>query len=183
MKIIYLTAFLIFTFPAVVAAQIESNSVCVRLDKTQATSADIILTVCQHNFGMAPIPQPRLHFRLYKDGRAEFEANPQPDARSKDKSFKLVTRKFKVDAKTVAELVKLIGQKDFQNAKATYPRFRIWTDSSLKTTVYFRSKDGAKQVLLNNFSTMDEPNRREYPPSLFALMQKIEELKSERVKR
>jgi lipopolysaccharide assembly outer membrane protein LptD (OstA) len=177
MKIIYLTAFLIFAFPAVAASQLVNNSVCLGLDKTRAASAETILTVCNHTFGMAPVPQPRLHFRLYKDGRAELEINQRTSVWSRDENFALVTKKFKVDAGTVEEIVKLIGQQDFQNAKAVYPRFRIGYDSRTETTVYFQSAGGAKQILLNNFSVMDEENRKEYPPSLFALLRKIEELK------
>ena len=86
-------------------------------------------------------------------------------------------KKLKLDAQTLAEIIKLIEQKDFQNAKNEYPRFRLWTDSSLETTVYFRAKDEAKQTVLNNFSLQDEENKKKYPPSLFALMQKIEEVK------
>lgn len=176
MKTIYLTAFLIFAFPAIVAAQRANNSVC--LKKNSDASAEIILTVCNHTFGMAAIPQPRLHFRLYKNERAEFEINPPYNSWNKSKNYTLVTKKIKVDARTVEEIIKLIGQEDFQNAKAVYPRFRIGYDSRTETTVYFQSKDGAKQIVLNNFILSDEEHKKEYPPSLFALLRKIEELKN-----
>jgi len=178
MKIICLIAFLIFAFPFMAAAQRTGDSVCDGLDKAGATSAGVILTVCNYAGGMAPIPRLRLHFRLYKDGRAEFETNPPYGERNMEKNFTLVTKKIKVDAKTVAEIVSLIEQKDFQNAKNEYPRFRIWTDSSLKTSIYFRAKDAEKKIVLNNLSLEDEKSQKEYPPSLFALLQKIEELKA-----
>ena len=178
MKIIYLIAFLIFAFPVMTAAQRVNNSVCVGWEKNgNGTSEEIILTICNHTGGMAPIPQPRMHFRLYKDGRAEFETNPPYSERDKEKNHTLVTKKIKVDAKTIAEIVSLVEQKDFQNAKNEYPRFQIWTDSSLKTSIYFRAENVEKKIVLNNFSLFDEAHKKEYPPSLFALLQKIEEIK------
>ncbi|HEX8369790.1 MAG TPA: hypothetical protein VF604_14685 [Pyrinomonadaceae bacterium] len=179
MKIICSIACLIFAFPVSGAAQRADNSVCAGLDKTAATSAEIILTVCHQARGMTPIPRLRLHFRLYKDGRAEYETNPPYNSRNKEKNHTLVTKKLRADAETVAEIIRLTGQEDFQNAKPEYPRFRIWTDSGLKTSVYFRAEDVKKMIVLNNFSLSDEANKKQYPPSLFALLQKIEELKSE----
>jgi hypothetical protein len=186
MKIIYLTAFLLFAFPFMVVAQRADDSVCEGLDKDGgASSADAVLTVCNYAGGMAAIPRLRLHFRLYKDGRAEFETNPSYSQWNKEKNLTLVTKKLKLDAKTVAEIVGLVEQKDFQNAENEYPRFRMWTDSSLKTSIYFRAKDAEKKIVLNNFSLSDAEHKKEYPPSLFALLQKIEEIKvkNEKVKR
>lgn len=180
MKIIRLIAFVAFAFPALVAAQRADNSVCAGLDETGAASAEVVLVVCNQAGGMSPIPPLRLHFRLYKDGRAEYETNPPYDERNKEKNHALITKKLRVDAETVAEIIRLVERKDFQNAKNEYPRFQIWTDSSLKTSIYFRGKDSEKKIVLNNFSLDDENNKKQYPPSLFALMQKIEELKGKK---
>jgi len=179
MKIIYLAAVMIFLFPPVVVAQRENNSVCVGLDENPAAPEETILTVCEHTRGMAAIPQPRLDFRLYKNGRAELETNPPYNSSNRKKNHTLVTRKMQVDAATVEEITRLVGQTDFQNARAEYPRVRIWTDSSLKTSIYFRSPDGKKKIVLNNFSAWDKDNKKVYPASLVAVLEKIDELKNE----
>lgn len=178
MKIIGLIAFVMFAFPVLVAAQQADKSVCAGLGETGGISAEVILLVCNRGRGMTPIPQRRMHFRLYKDGRAEYETNPPYNERNKEKNHTLITKKIKVDAATLAEIVELLAQEDFQNAENEYPRFQIWTDSSLKTSIYFRGKNAEKKIVLNNFSLADEKNKNRYPPSLFALMRKIEELKA-----
>ena len=180
MKIICLIAFAVFALPFIAAAQRANNSACAGLGETGGTSAQVIFVVCNYAGGMSPIPRLRMHFRLSRDGRAEYETNPPYNDWNKEKNHTLITKKIKVDAATIAELIKLIEQKDFQNAENEYPRFQIRTDSSLITSIYFRAKDAEKKIVLNNFSLSDKKNKKEYPPSLFALMQKIEELKGKK---
>src|ERR1043165_1570080 len=71
MKPFFLIALAAAFLPVSVTAQQPTNtSVCLR-----DTPPGVLLNICQHERGMAPMPQPRLYLRIYKDGRGEYEVN------------------------------------------------------------------------------------------------------------
>ena len=79
MKLVLLIALL----PLAAHAQ---KSVCLN-----ETPRGVLLNICRHERGMAPMPQPKLYLRIYKDGRAEYEYT-KPGACSLRTSSGLVTR-------------------------------------------------------------------------------------------
>ena len=147
---------------AVTAQQNPAGSVC-----QGAMPAGVILNICNHEHGMAPIPQPRLYLRVYSDGRAEYETNGT--------NRTLIRKQFRLSETEVAEIVRFGSAEDFQKAQANYPSYRQGTDSWRETTVNFYDKLVAKKIVLLNFSAQDRENAENYPRSLFALMERAEE--------
>src|SRR5882672_1469741 len=102
---ISLVSLLILAFPVLAGAQ-QAKSMCTEPTKPSVAEDEIVLTVCNHTYGMAPLVQPRLYFRLHKSGRGEFEVEPESNG-SSAVSNRLVTKEFKIDASEVAEIIKL----------------------------------------------------------------------------
>jgi hypothetical protein len=168
MKAVFLILFVIFVLPLAVSAQRE-KSVCLEPLKDDPDDA-IILNICNQGRGMTALPSLRLYFRLYQSGRVEYEVSADYN--------KLVLKKTKIDAKEVAEIIKLGKESDFQNAKSEYPRFQIWTDSGLETTIIFKNQtQEEKKIVVNNYSSFDKENEKHYPSSLLKILQKIDELR------
>lgn len=162
--------FALFAVPLAVVAQIrDSGSVC--LDPVAAGN---ILTICYHEHGMAPQPQPRLHLRVFKDGRAEYESLSPYE---KSATSTLIKKTFRLTEKEVAELLALGRASDFQKAEADYPRFHIWDDSWLETTLTFDAGPAAKTITLRNFMTGTPDNKAHYPASLITMMERAEQLR------
>ena len=71
MRIAFLATLVAFMVPVIASAQQRgSTSACLK-----DVPPGVLLNVCEHEHGMAPIPQPRLNLRMYKDGRGEYETN------------------------------------------------------------------------------------------------------------
>jgi hypothetical protein len=157
-----------FLLPFAVVAQRE-KSVCLEPSKNGDSADTVILTVCNQGRGMTAIPPLRLYFRLYQSGRVEYEVN--------DGNYGLKLRKTKIAAKEIAEIIKLGKESDFQKAKSEYPRFQIWTDSGLETTIVFKNENQEKKIVVNNYSSYDKENDKHYPSSLLKMLEKIDELR------
>src|SRR5687768_8365680 len=82
---------------AAAGAQVPSNSVCARPD---SLAGEAILTICTHERGMAPRPQPRLFLRVFADGRAEYERSP----RASGEPQRLVREGFRVNSAQLNEI-------------------------------------------------------------------------------
>lgn len=176
MRFVFSILFVVFVLPLAALAQRE-NSVCLEKEKTVDSADPVVLTVCNQGSGMTALPQLRLYFRLYGSGLVEYESNPDYDPNAGEANHQLILKKTKIDAKEVAEIIKLSQQKDFQNAKSEYPRFQIWTDSGLETTIVFKHQTSEKRIVVNNYSSYDKDNAKHYPPPLLKMMQKIDELR------
>jgi hypothetical protein len=68
-------------------------------------------------------------------------------------------------------MIKLTGEADLQKAKAEYPMFRRWDDSSVITKLTVRGADGNKTIILNNYGSEDPDNKLHYPLTLIKLLQ------------
>lgn len=162
-KIVFLTA-LVLLVPAIAYSQRKpSSSVCLK-----DLPAGVILNICTHERGMAPMPQPRLYLRVYTDGRAEFERHSSWDD--------LIKKEFRIEAEDVAEIVRLGNTEDFQAALEEYPAYNHGTDSSMKLTLDFYGTKSAKRIVFNNFYAADRKNKEHYPASFIALMERVEEM-------
>jgi hypothetical protein len=176
MKTVVSILSVLFLLPFAVIAQRE-NSVCLEQTKNDDSADAVILSVCNKASGMTGIPRLRLYFRLYQSGRVEYEINPGFNPQAGESNFKLILKNTKIDAKEVAEIVRLGTEPDFQNAKSEYPIFQIWTDSGLETTIIFKHQTAEKKIVVNNYSSSDKKNEKHYPSSLLKMLQKIDELR------
>jgi len=176
MKVVFLIIFVMLFLPFLGFAQRES-SVCLEQPKNDDSADPVILTVCNEGRGMTALPQIRLYFRLYQSGRLEYEINPDYNPEAGEANYKLVLKKTKIDPKEVDEIIRLGGESGFQNAKSEYPRFQIWTDSSLITTTIFKNQTREKRIVVNNYSSYDKENDKHYPASLLKMLRKIDALR------
>ena len=176
MKAVFLIIFVMLFLPFLSFAQRE-NSVCLEPATNDDSADPIILTVCNEGQGMTALPQIRLYFRLYQSGCVEYEINPDYNPEAGEANYKLVIKKTKVDEKEAAEIIKLGRESDFQKAKSEYPRFQMWTDSSLITTMIFKNQTREKKIVVNNYSSYDKENDKHYPAALLKMLQKIDALR------
>jgi hypothetical protein len=163
MKFFFLIALAAAFLPVSLRAQqTENTSVCLR-----DTPPGVLLNICQHERGMAPLPQPRLYLRIYKDGRGEYEINSSWDA--------LVKNEFTVYDEDLRELASLAAAASVENTPERYPVYHRGDDSSQERTVDIYADTGKKRIILTNFFAADRENKTHYPASLIALMEKVEE--------
>src|SRR3954462_4532197 len=114
MQHISIAALLIFLLPVLALSQ-QSKSVCTQKE-VAASGDEIVLTVCNHEHGMAPPLQPRLYFRLHKSGRIEYEVDAGNSPEVSSENWKLKIKQAKVTAKDVDEIIRLGQMEDFQAA-------------------------------------------------------------------
>ncbi len=175
MQHISLAALLIFLLPALGLSQ-QSKSVCTQKEVASADD-EIVLTVCNHERGMAPPLQPRLYFRLHRSGRIEYEVDAGARSGISFENQRLSIKEAWVTAHDVDEIIGLGQAEDFQTAAPVFPVFQPWDDSSLESTLVFKYGGREKRIVVNNFSTYDKQNAAHYPASLLALLKKVWELR------
>jgi hypothetical protein len=133
MKFISLIALAAAFLPVSVRAQQSANtSVCLR-----DTPPGVLLNICQHERGMAPMPQPRLYLRIYKDGRGDYETNTFADV--------LVKKEFRVNEEDISEIARLGAARGVQKALERYPEYNHGDDSSRELTVDIYAKPVKKE--------------------------------------
>lgn len=176
MKFVCLTILITFFLSALTLAQGKKSSVCAGSSKDSSALKNVILTVCGHESGMAPLIQPRLYLRLFSDGRAEYETTTEYDEPAGDASDGLLLQEMNVDKQDVEAIGKFVRQSDFLNSNAEYPIFQRWTDSSLKLIIIVSTEGREKRIVVNNFTDSDKDNKSHYPASLLALLEKKSEL-------
>jgi len=164
MKFFVLIALAAAFLPASLRAQQTANtSVCLR-----DTPPGVLLNICQHERGMTPIPQPRLYLRIYKDGRGEYETNRSWNA--------LVKKKFTINDEDLREINSLAGAASIEKTPVRYPVYNQGDDSSKEITADVYVDGAQKRIILTNFFAADRENKKHYPASLIAFMEKVEDI-------
>jgi len=131
---------------------------------------DVLLTICTRERGMVVTPQPNLYIRIHNDGRAEYET-------TRGTNPALLTKSLTIPSEDLAEISTLISDPEFQKANAEYPRFHIWDDSSMVTTITVRNGASAKTIIVNNYGPEDPDNKQHYPKPLIKLMMRAQEMR------
>src|SRR5262245_18030616 len=118
MKFFFLIALANAFLPVSLQAQQEANpSVCLR-----DTPPGVLLNLCEHERGMAPIPQPRLYLRVYKDGRGEYETSKSWNT--------LVKKSFTINDEDIRALTNLCAAASVEKTPVRYPAYNQGEDSS-----------------------------------------------------
>ena len=151
MRTAFLATLVAFIVPVIVSAQPRgSASVCLK-----DLPPGVLLNICGHEHGMAPIPQPRLHVRIYKDGRGEYEEN---------KTWNLLVKKqFRIKEENVREIERLGATEGVQKALERYPAYNVGADSWSEITVDVYGETGQKRIILAKFFAADRENKKHYP--------------------
>jgi len=130
---------------------------------------DAILTICERESGMVPMPQPQLQLRVYSDGRSEYETRGGLNG--------LTLNKTKITDTQLNDLLDLGRSPDFQRATEVYPVFQHKDDSSSLITVTFRNGENQKRITLANFYARDPQNKLRYPPPLVGLIKLADDIR------
>jgi hypothetical protein len=175
MQHLSLTALLIFLLPVLALSQ-QSRSICTQ-EEVASSGDEIVLTVCNHERGMAPLLQPRLYFRLHRSGRIEYEVMSSSESESDIENPKLSMKEAKITAGDVDEIIRLGQMEDFQAAAPTYPAYQMWDDSSMESALVFKYQGREKRIVVKNFSLYGDQHNGNYPASLLAMLRKVWELR------
>lgn len=164
MRIVFLATLVALVVPTIAGGQQRGSSSACLTD----VPSGVLLNICEDERGMAPIPQPRLYLRIYKDGHGEYEQN---------KTWNTLTKHaFKINKEDVREIERLGATEGVQKALDSYPAYNLGIDSSKETTVDIYAETSRKRIILINFFAADRENKKHYPASLISLMEKIEEI-------
>ena len=116
-----------------------------------------------------------LDFRLYQDGRLEYDAYPsdQRSARSHLRYWFPRTHSYLAPAEVI-ELITIAQQSDFLAAEREYPPAIPGLDSEFRTSISFSHAGHQKNVIVVDYLGDDGVSAKErYPPSLLALLKKV----------
>ena len=135
----------------------------------------VVLEVSTDCRGLTYPRGPVLDFRLYQNGRLEYDAYPQ-DERTAQSHFRYWfprTHSYITPAE-VQELMNIAKQPDFLAAEREYPPAIPGLDSEFRTSISFTHAEHQKKVLVVDYLSDDGVSAKErYPPSLLALLKKV----------
>jgi hypothetical protein len=121
-------------------------------------------------------PQGRVvEFRLYQDGRLEYEKYPPqgPWVHLRPRYWLPGTHSYLTPSQ-VSEFIALAEQPDFLGAEPEYPPARRGTDSEFRTSISFRHTGHEKNIVVVDYYGDDGVgSMKRYPPSLIALLRSV----------
>jgi len=135
MRIVFLATVIGLILPVITFAQQRVTSACLR-----DVPPGVLLNICQHEFGMAAIPTPRLYLRIYKNGRGEYEENKTWNT--------LIKKVFRPKAEDIREIERLGATEGVQKALERYPVYRQGDDSSSEITVDIYGETSRKRIII-----------------------------------
>jgi hypothetical protein len=118
-----------------------------------------------------------LELRAFSGGRAEFEGFGEESPCQPGSNRKPLLMSSDLTAEELKELIALSSQPDILKAKSEYPVLEIWTDTFKDENITIMSESGAKKIVLHNPEVAGPKATSNYPPSLIALLQKIEQIR------
>jgi hypothetical protein len=154
-----------FLLSAAFAAAAQSNQKS-RFCPASDLPPDILLTICTHERGMAPLIQPRLNFRVKTNGEAEYEVADRNG---------LITKSTTLSRIEMQSLKRNLAMPELLEAADDYPAVKPFTDSSMETRLSLRIEGRQKHIVLRNFLLWDREVIARYPAGIVLLMQAIEQ--------
>jgi hypothetical protein len=142
-----------------------------RADTTQTAPANgVLLEIFREGRGMLPYRGRWLYFRLYQNGRAEYEklATSQDDHQMRP-----IKQEMQLSTQQRQRIIELINARDFLNAEEHYKELWHGVDTVFITKISSNTVGSNKQITLVNF---DIEARGYYPEAVVTLMRVIEEL-------
>ena len=130
-----------------------------------------ILEIIDQYVGMWPFAGRYIHFRLFEDGRSEYEKLAKSDAEPK---WKAVKYEAKLSAKDVLDFVELAESREFLQARASYPERWSGIDATHMITISYNRAAQKRVIKLVNYGPRTTPRGSDYPEILEKLMKKVE---------
>lgn len=143
----------------------------------RADSDQVVLDITRQGSGLIFPASKQVYFRLYRDGRLEFEVPPKFDPEAKQPSFELVKRETKIKTREVDELISLAEQSNLFAASSSYPALEKEIDAVMVTTISYVYGDRKKQIVITNYRPGHPQADTYYPSSLKKLLSRVVELR------
>jgi hypothetical protein len=119
----------------------------------------------------------QVYFRLYEDGRLEYETPPVFNPEAERASFDLVMNETRLEPAAVAELIRIAEQSDLLDAPDSFKPLHTWIDAVMVTTLVYKHGDKEKRIVITNYNPKHKEAGKFYPASLQKLLQKVVELR------
>lgn len=143
----------------------------------QNNQAQVVLEITRKGTGLTFPLKRQVYFRMYEDGRLEYETPPVFDPEAKGPSFDLVMNQTRLGPTVVAELIRIAEQPDFLDAPDDFKPLRTWIDAVMVTTLIYRHENKEKRIAITNYNPKHKEARKVYPASLLKLLQRVVELR------
>ena len=153
----------------------ESYSQMRKVPVSSDTANPIILDIIETDEGMVGIPGEFIFFRLYQNGRGEFE-DLHPDTPS---THKFVKHELQISKKEVEEFLTNARQPDFLNSAPRYNLLERYTDMWTLTRIDFKNDGHNRQLEMVNYMPWREQPKGYYPASLIGIMQAAWKIRKE----
>ena len=128
-------------------------------------NSKVVLEVLVSGKGMVwPTMNAQVFFRLFEDGRVEYES------RTKNR---VVRKKAKLKRQEFAEIIQLAETSDFINSSERFRALQTLGDASLTTTIAYRHKDIIKRIEIINYQQANPEARSFYPLAVMKLLDKV----------
>jgi hypothetical protein len=141
----------------------------------------VVLEISTRGTGMVYPPGEVLDFRLYENGRLEYDDYPKQDPPRATMANVVIRRKAAtLSPSDVKGLIGLAEQPDFLSAKEEYPYMpRVLTDAWWTRTIKFTHQGREKKIVTVNLEEMlfAAERKSDYPASMVKLLEKAGELK------
>lgn len=164
--------FIVSMLFALLSISVHSQSV-----ETQDVVNDFVLEITREGKGMVFPLKKQVYFRLYSDGKLEYEVPPEfnPEVASVNWELKHLTTYL--TEKDVRQIVRLAEKSDFLKLDGFYQLSQQYSDAIMKTTIVYKNKVLTKTIVINNVQLKSPEAKKHYPSPLIKLLNKIVELR------
>ena len=143
----------------------------------QNRQAQVILEITRKGAGLTFPLKKQVYFRLYEDGRLEYETPPVFDPEAERASFDLVMNETWLEPAIVTELLRIADQPDFLAAPDSFKPLHTWADAAMVTALVYKHENKEKRIVITNYNPKHKEARKFYPASLQKLLQRVVELR------
>jgi hypothetical protein len=150
----------------------ESYSQGRKVSISSDTANPVVLDIIETDEGMVGIPGEFIFFRLYQNGRVEFED-------LHDTPSKFVKHELQISKKELEEFLTNARQPDFLNSTPRYNLIERYTDMWTLTRIDFKYDGHNKQIELINYMPWREQPPGYYPAALISIMQAAWKIRKE----
>ena len=145
----------------------ELSNFCRQAESTPANS--VMFEVKLSGRGMTSWPLiPQVFFRLYDDGRIQYEARNER---------LMASKKGRLEIKTIENLRRLINRADLVEAQPMYPMLESYKDALMRICVAYTANGRTHRILLINYMPDHPKANGYYPESLVELLRIVQDVR------
>jgi len=143
----------------------------------QNKQAQVVLEITRKGVGLTFPLKKQVYFRMYEDGRLEYETPPVFDPEAERASFDLVMNETRLEPTVIAELIRIADQPGFLAAPDSFKPLHTWVDAAMVTTLVYKHGNKEKRIVIANYNHKHKEAGKFYPASLQKLLQRVVELR------